>query len=90
MEQAKANYNVAKRAVYSPLSNQALEARRNYKMSWPQYDREVEQRTILIQKKADNVSLESNKKDLEWTESAVGMRQKLDQLYQVFRHSLRN
>jgi hypothetical protein len=90
VEQSQAQYSIAKRSAYSPLSNQALEARRNYKMSWPQYEREVEQRTVLREKKSDNIDLETSKTESEWITSAVSARKKLDEIYQQFRNHLRN
>jgi len=83
--QAEAKLEVAKAKADSPLSNQALNARRNYQMSWPQYEREVQQRSVLEKKRAAAEELEFKAEEAKWANKAIFIRQKLDQLFQDFR-----
>jgi hypothetical protein len=88
--QAGANLQVSKAKADAPMSNQALEARRNYLMSWPQYEREVQQREVLEKKQTAAEDVELQAARAKWTEKAVILRKNLDQLYQSFRTAKRS
>jgi hypothetical protein len=88
-QQIDAKLRVAQAKQRSPLSNQALEARRNYLMSWPQYHREVRQREVLSEEKADNTEVKASELELEWIETAGKLRKALDVKYSAYRAALR-
>lgn len=88
-QQIDAKLRVAQAKQRSPLSNQALEARRNYLMSWPQYHREVRQREVLSEEKADNAEVKASELELAWIETAGKLRKALDVKYSAYRAALR-
>lgn len=88
-QQIDANLRFAQAKQRSPLSNQALEARRNYLMSWPQYSREVRQREVLAEEKADNTDVKASELELSWIETAGKLRKSLDVKYSAYRAALR-
>lgn len=88
-QQIEGELKVAQAKARSPLSNQALEARRNYKMSWPQYTREVRQRDVLHEEKADNTEIKASEIELNWIQTAGELRKVLDMKYIAFRALLR-
>lgn len=88
-QQIDAKLRVAQAKQRSPLSNQALEARRNYLMSWPQYERENRQREVLSEEKADTTVVKASELELEWIETAGKLRKALDVKYSAYRAALR-
>lgn len=88
-QQIDAKLRVSQAKQRSPLSNQALEARRNYLMSWPQYHREVRQREVLAEKKADTTDVKASELELAWIETAGKLRRALDVKYSAYRAALR-
>ena len=88
-QQIDAKLRVAQAKQRSPLSNQALEARRNYLMSWPQYHREVRQREVLAEEKGDNTEVKASELELAWIETAGTLRKALDVKYSAYRAALR-
>lgn len=88
-KQIEAKLKVAQAKARSPLSNQALEARRNHKMSWPQYEREVRQRDVLSEQKADKVDVRTRELEVKWSVTAGHLRRALDGKYIKFRASIR-
>jgi formylglycine-generating enzyme required for sulfatase activity len=89
----KAGYRAVQANVITPATNQALEARRNYLMSWPQYEREVQQRNDLLrfgeaagQRK---VELTLQELKIEWANRATLLRTNLDALYIRLRAAMR-
>lgn len=88
-QQIDAKLRVAQAKQRSPLSNQALEARRNYLMSWPQYHREVRQREVLAEEKDDTTEVKASELELAWIETAGKLRKSLDVKYSAYRAALR-
>lgn len=90
----KAGYRAVQANVVTPATNQALEARRNYLMSWPQYEREVQQRNDLLRvnEAADKrkVELALQELKLEWARRGDALRANLDGLYIKLRAALRD
>lgn len=90
----KAGYRAVQANVVTPATNQALEARRNYLMSWPQYEREVQQRNDLLRvvEAADRRKVELALQDmkLEWAKRVEPLRNNLDVLYVKLRAALRD
>jgi hypothetical protein len=88
--QLLAKLHVSKATSNFPLSNQALEARRNYKMSWPQFTRELEQREVLRVKQQHQGEVELHAQQAKWTKRAVFIRRSLDMHYSNFREAKRD
>jgi hypothetical protein len=70
-------------------TNQALEARRNYMMSWPQYAREQAQRAELIRQGTAGAQVSRELPKVEWSTRTAAMRKTIDDLYAQFREALR-
>ena len=89
----KAGYRAIQANVVTPATNQALEARRNYLMSWPQYEREVQQRSDLLRvnEAADKRKVELALQDmkLDWAKRVGELRANLDALYIKLRAAVR-
>lgn len=90
----KAGYRAAHANVVTPTANQALEARRNYLMSWPQYELEIQKRNDLLRlgEAADKrkVELAIQELKLEWAQRGDVLRANLDALYIKLRAALRD
>ncbi len=69
--------------------NQALNARRNYMMSWPQYAREQAQRSTLQSENDKKSQLMKEQPKVEWSTRTAVLRRTLDDLYAKFREALR-
>jgi hypothetical protein len=69
--------------------NQALNARRNYMMSWPQYAREQAQRSTLQSEAANKSQVMKEQPKVEWSTRTAALRRTLDDLYAKFREALR-
>lgn len=70
-------------------TNQALQARRNYMMSWPQYAREQAQRAELIRQGTAGAQVRKELPKVEWSTRTATLRKTLDDLYAQFREALR-
>lgn len=70
-------------------SNQALNARRNYMMSWPQYAREQAQRSELLRQGSAGAQVRKELPKVEWSTRTNALRKTLDDLYAKFREALR-
>jgi hypothetical protein len=70
-------------------TNQALQARRNYMMSWPQYAREQAQRAELIRQGTAGAQARKELPKVEWANRTSALRKTLDTLYAQFRDALR-
>ena len=88
-KQVAASLRIAQRTSYAPLHNQALDARRNYLMSWPQYEREVQQRLVLLEYRKDANMVASKKAEQEWFTKSLTLRKNTSSHYQKMRHSMR-
>lgn len=88
-----AGFRKVQATTFTPATNQALEARRNYLMSWPQYFREGDQRADLkrVVEGNDNkhVEMALEKLKVEWSGRTTAFRKTLDSLYAQFREALR-
>lgn len=73
----------------STSGNQALNARRNYMMSWPQYAREESQRAELRSAVANQSQVMKEQPKVEWSNRTASLRKTLDDLYAQFREALR-
>jgi hypothetical protein len=69
--------------------NQALSARRNYMMSWPQYAREQAQRSTLQSEATNKSQVMKEQPKVEWSTRTAALRRTLDDLYAKFREALR-
>ncbi len=69
--------------------NQALNARRNYMMSWPQYAREKSQRAELRSAAASQSQVMKEQPKVDWSNRTAALRKTLDDLYAQFREALR-
>lgn len=89
LARVNAGYASAQADANKRTSTQALDARRNYKMSWPQYAREESQRAALRENEADKADVKKQRLKVEWTQSSVQMRSYLDDLYRRLREVMR-
>lgn len=85
----QAGYTAAQADADVRVTSQALEARRNYKMSWPQFARETSQRAEIGRQQMSAAELKKEKTKVEWASRADVMRPILDGLYRQFREALR-
>ena len=89
LARVNAGYRTAQAEANKAPSNQALNARRNYMMSWPQYAREESQRAALRENESDKADVKKQRIKVEWAGRAEQMRQALDGLYAQLRAALR-
>jgi hypothetical protein len=89
LARVNAGYASAQADAGKRISTQALDARRNHQMSWPQYAREESQRTALRENEADKADVKKQRLKVEWTSRAVQMRTYLDDLYRQLREAMR-
>ena len=89
LARVQAGYRAAQAEANKNISNQALDARRNYMMSWPQYAREESQRAALRENESDKADVKKERIKVEWATRADAMRKHLDDLYVRFREELR-
>lgn len=90
-EQARvqAGYRAAQADADIKVTNSQLDARRNYQMSWPQYQREESQRAALREQETSRADLKKEKVKVEWAARADQMRVALDAGYRQFREAIR-
>lgn len=86
---AAAGYRAAQATANQSTSTQALEARRNYLMSWPQYEREQSQRSALTQQNQSRAAVATDATKVAWTTQSARIRTTLDTRYRAFRAALR-
>jgi len=85
----RAGYRAAQAEAITRVTSQALESRRNYKMSWPQYAREVDQRNEIQRQQNNKTALVKESVRVDWANHTATLRQNLDGLYSAFREALR-
>lgn len=85
----RAGYRSAQADAGQKVSTQALDARRNYMMSWPQYQREESQRAALRQQQGAEADIKKEGIKVEWAARTTTLRASLDALYAQFRAALR-
>jgi hypothetical protein len=85
----RAGFRAVEANTRTGVSSQALEARRNYMMSWTQYSREESQRAELKSQAVNNAAVIAERPKMEWVGRTTAYRKNLDSLYARFRASLR-
>jgi hypothetical protein len=85
----RAGYTAAQANANIVVTNQALEARRNYKMSWPQYQREQDQRAEVRKEQDAAAALAKQRPEMEWAERGNQIRKTVDALYAQYREAVR-
>ncbi|WP_294226233.1 hypothetical protein [Prosthecobacter sp.] len=85
----QAGYRATQADANQATSTQALDARRNHPMSWPQFAREESQRAALRESEADKADVKKQRIKVEWTTRAAQMRRILDDHYRQFREAMR-
>ena len=86
---AAAGYTAAQADAGVVVTSQALEARRNYMMSWPQYAREKEQRAEILRQQTSGADVKKERSKVDWAARADMMRQALDTHYRQLREAMR-
>lgn len=84
-----AGYRDAQAAANQTHTNQALNARRNYMMSWPQYAREESHRTELQRQSSNRTAVASEAQKVAWATYSAKLSRSLDTLYAKFREAMR-
>ena len=85
----RAGYRAAQADSNTIVTSQALEARRNYKMSWPQYAREKDQRGEIQRQQNNNTTLIKESVKVEWASRVSTLRSYIDTIYIKYRDALR-
>ena len=86
---ARAGFRAVEAQARTGVTSPALEARRNYLMSWPQFARENAQRAELKSQAINSAAVMAERPKLEWSQRTDQIRPMLDTLYKQFRASLR-
>ena len=89
LARVQAGYQAAQADASKNTSTQALDARRNYKMSWPQFSREESQRAVLRESESNKADVKKQRIKVEWATRAEKMRSYLDGVYRQLREALR-
>jgi serine/threonine protein kinase len=84
-----AGYRAAQTAAAQPIGNQALDARRNYLMSWPQHSREESQRAALSGQSQARTAVSGEAQKVAWANKVERLRVSLDARYRSFRAAMR-
>ena len=85
----QAGYQAAQADANKATSTQALDARRNHQMSWPQFSREESQRAALRESETNKADVKKQRLKLEWATRAEQMRLHLDNTYRQLREAMR-
>ena len=86
---ANAGYTARQADANTGVTSPALEANRNYMMSWPQYRREQAQRGELLRQKLNGADVIKEGSKLEWSKRASQIRGNIDVLYGKLREAMR-
>jgi hypothetical protein len=89
LAQVRAGYRTAQIENVPLVTSQALEARRNYRMSWPQYAREQDQRSAIEHAAETDGNVAKEGLKVQWAERTATLRPLFDQLYADLRAGLR-
>lgn len=89
LARVNAGYSSAQADANIRVTSKALEARRNYKMSWPQYAREKDQRNEIYRQQSAGADVRKEQIKVDWAKRAVQMRAYLDDLYTKLRAAMR-
>lgn len=82
-------YRAAQANANTRVTSQALEARRNYMMSWPQYAREQREAAEIFRQQTNNATLAKELPKVEWSKRTAVLRKTLDALYAKYRDAMR-
>ena len=85
----RAGFTDAQANATTGVSSPALEANRNYMMSWPQYKREQAQRGELLRQKINGAKVMKEQTKLDWSSRTQQIKGSIDQLYSKFRDAWR-
>jgi hypothetical protein len=85
----RAGYTSAQAQANIVVTSQALEARRNYMMSWPQYKREQAQRREIQKEQDAHAALTKERPVVEWANRGAQIRTMVDSLYAQYREAVR-
>jgi len=86
---AKAGFRAVEASARTGVTSQALEARRNYQMSWPQFAREESQRAELKSQALGNAQVIAERPKLDWAQRTATLQKPLDDLYRQYCEALR-
>jgi hypothetical protein len=89
LARVNAGYRASQADADKRTSTQALDARRNHQMSWPQYAREESQRAALRENETDKADVKKERLKVDWATRSVRMRSYLDDLYRQLREAMR-
>jgi hypothetical protein len=89
LARVNAGYTAAQADASISVTSQALSARRNSQMSWPQYAREKDQRNESFRQQTAGADVKKERIKVEWASRSVQMRSYLDDLYTKLRAALR-
>jgi hypothetical protein len=89
LARVNAGYAAAQADAAKKTSTQALDARRNHQMSWPQFSREESQRAALRENESAKADVKKQRLKVEWAARAEQMRTALDVTYRQLREALR-
>jgi hypothetical protein len=84
-----AGYTAAQAEADVHVESQSLSARRNYKMSWPQFAREKAERAELLRQQVDHADLKKERTRVDWENRTEQLRKILEGVYAQFRKALR-
>ena len=85
----RAGFRAVEANARTGVTSEALEARRNYKMSWPQFAREESQRAELRDQATSKAEVMKELPKKQWVERTATLRKTLDAHYAKFREALR-
>ena len=87
--QSRAGFRAVEANARTGVTSEALEARRDYKMSWPQFARENAQRAELKSQAVNNAAVMAERPKADWVARTTSLRKPLDTLYAQFRDAIR-
>lgn len=85
----RAGYRDAQAEANTKVTSRSLEVMRNYKMSWPQYARERDERSEIERQQGNNVSLAKASVRVDWAKRVTVLQRGLDNSYKQYREALR-
>ena len=85
----RAGFRAVEAQTRTGVTSDALEARRNYQLSWPQFARENAQRAELKSHAVAGAAVMAERPKVEWATRTAALRKNLDTLYAQFREALR-
>ncbi len=82
-------YRVAQVKANTAVTSVGLQANRNHKLSWPQYQREKDQAAEIFRQQMNAAHLDEELPKVDWSNRVAVLRRTLDVLYAEYRESLR-